>query len=166
MINDISGKKLLVILAYKIFTNDIIVALVNIFLPCVISVHCTRYEDIFNWWLYTIIFGIIIIVFNVVSVILKKIQNKENQYINLAYKCYTEQCAINNKFANNIFRLNKTINEYISNNKPISKKSLDKIADFQTFSFSICESIHHMLEKEFGDDIKCEVTIMKKKTMR
>lgn len=160
--NDISGKKLIIILFYKIFTNDISAAIVNIFLPCLISIHCVNFDDSPNWWKYIYIFTFIIILFNAISVLLKNAKKREIKYIDLAYKCYNEQCAINNKFANNIFRLNKTINDIISNNKPISTKSLDKIADFQTFSFSICESIQHMLRNEFGDDIQCEVTIMKK----
>lgn len=149
MSTDISGKKLFIIIICKIFTSDIIIALVNILLPCIVSIHCTRYQDTLEWWLHTIIQGAIIIIFNITSVIIKNVQNKGNRNINLSYKCYTEQCSINNKFANKIYQLNKTINDYITNGGPISKASFDKIADFQTFSFSICESIHDMLRNEF-----------------
>lgn len=54
------------------------------------------------------------------------------------------------------------INEYLSDKKPINKKVFDKIADFQTISFIVCESIHNLLKEEFGEDINCEVTLMKK----
>ncbi len=162
MANDISGKKLIVMLFNKFFTSDLTIAIINIFLPVIISIHCTKYENTKSWWILVFIICAIIIFFNITSFIIKNTENKQNQNINLSYRCYIEQCSINNKFANNIYRLNKTINDFITAKKPISRKAFDKIADFQTFSFLICESIHHMLRNEFGDDINCEVTIMKK----
>lgn len=41
-------------------------------------------------------------------------------------------------------------------------KSLPNVADFQTTSITICESIQNMLTSEYGTEIKCEVTLMKK----
>ena len=162
MSTDISGKELVIIALEKFFTNDFINAIINILMPCIISVHCTNFKDDKEWWSFTVGICIGIVVFNIISTIIKSIKTKETKQLIIVHKCYEEQSAINSKFATNIFRLNKSVNEFITNNIPITKKSLDKIADFQTFSFSICESVHSMLCKEFGKDILCEITLMKK----
>lgn len=162
MTPDIGGKELIKIALEKFFTNDFINALINILFPCIISIHCTSFVNNYTWWRFTIILCLIIIIFNIISAIIKSIKNKGHKQLTIVYNCYEEQSIINSKFATNIFRLNKSVNDFIKNNTPITKKSLDKIADFQTFSFSICESIHSMLCKEFGKDILCEVTLMKK----
>lgn len=162
MLQDISGRKLIKILLIKIFTSDIINSIINIFLPVLISIRCTNFKDDKNWWIKTVIICGLIVIFNVISIIVKGIQNKSNRFLNMTYKCYVEQRSINERSAKNIFRLNKLINQYIQDNNPINKRVFDKIADFQTYSFSICESIHKILTQEYGNDIKCEVTLMKK----
>lgn len=162
MSTDISGKDLIKIVLEKIFTNDFINAIFNILMPCILSIRCTVYEDNFTWWVSTLTICGVIAIFNIVSTIIKSFRNKNTRQLTIVYDCYEEHSAINNKFATKIYKLSKAINEFIENNTPISKTSLDKIADFQTFSFSICESIHTMLCKELGKDILCEVTLMKK----
>lgn len=157
-----SGKKLIKILFIKIFTSDILNSLINIILPVFISIHCTIYKNELSWWIVTTIIGFVIIIFNVLSILIRKNQNKNKKELNIIYKCYNDQSVINNKTATKIFRLNKLINEYLSDQKPINKKVFDKVADFQTISFLICESIHNLLKDEFGEDINCEVTLMKK----
>ena len=160
--SEIGGKELIRIIVDKFFTSDITNAIINIMLPCIISIRCTYFKDTASWWVYTIILCILIILFNIVSVICKNKKNAQIKMLTIVHKCYNEQSSINNKFANNIFRLNNNINDYLKNRIPITKKSLDKIADFQTFSFAVCESIQGMLKNEFGIDIQCEVTLMKK----
>lgn len=162
MSSDISGKELIIIFFEKIFTSDIINAFINILLPCIISIHCTNFKNDKKWWALTISICIIIILFNIASATIKGIKGRQIRQLSIIFNCYGEQSSINSKFATNIFRLNKSVNDCIKNKTPVSKKSLDKIADFQTFSFSICESIHKMLCKELGVDILCEVTLMKK----
>lgn len=162
MWKEISGKQLCKILIFRFFTSDIINALINILLPVIISVHCTNFEDKSSWWIPTIILCVLIVIFNIASIIIKNIENKENRNLNIIYKCYNEHRSINEKFTVNIYRLNKSINGCILDNKPITKKAFDKLADFQTYSFSICESIHKTLTDEYGSDIKCQVTVMKK----
>ena len=105
---------------------------------------------------------VIIVVFNIISVIIRKIQSDSQRYLNLIFKCYSDCSSINSKGATSIFRLNKTIGKHIANNKPVNKIVFDKIADFQTFAFTICESIQNMIRNEYGDDVKCEVTLMRK----
>lgn len=78
----------------------------------------------------------------------------------MIFKCYNDHSLINSEIATSIYRLNKRIKECINDNRPIDKKAFDKIADFQTISFTICRSIHSLIKMEFGEDIKCEVTIM------
>lgn len=162
MDSDISGKRLWKIIFCKFFASDIVIAFVNIILPIVISIRCTNFSDDGTWWTPTIIICLVIALFNIVSVIAKKYQEKSRKNLNMIYRCYNEQTNINSKAANNIFRLNKRINEYISEKKPVSKKVFDKIADFQTTSFIISESLYKMLISEYGDDIDCEITIMNK----
>lgn len=162
MSTDISGRDLIKIVLEKFFTNDFINAVFNILMPCILSIRCTVYENNFAWWSSTLTICGVITIFNIISTIIKSIKNKNIRQLTIVYDCYEEHSAINNKFATKIFKLSKAINESMESNLPISKNSLDKIADFQTFSFSICESIHTMLCKELGRDILCEVTLMKK----
>ena len=162
MYNKISGKELLKIAFIKFFTNNFVNAFVNILIPCILSIHCTKYTNDKQWWVGTIFLLIIIVFFNILSAIIIQTRNKDLKQLTIIYNCYEEQSIINSKFAKNIFRLNKIINECISNKTPINKKSLDQLADFQSFSFSICNSIHKMLCQELGKDISCEVTLMKK----
>lgn len=162
MENEISGKKLLRILIFKIFASDIVNAIINILLPVIISIRCTNFKNNKQWWRYTILVCLIIVIFNIVSVTVKNLHNKTNKKLNMVYKCYSDQTVINTKVANKIYRLNKCINGYILENKPVSKKAFDKIADFQSISFIICESIYNMLVTEYGKTIQCEITLMKK----
>ena len=163
MYESINGKKLIKILFVKVFTSDIIGSIVNIVIPCLLSLHSITYKkgDI-PWYWITGIFLVILIVYNILSCIIRRVTERQNKQLNIVYNCYNEQRSINSKFATYIYRLNKAINGYISSSTPIDKKSLDKIADFQTFSFCVCESIYKIINKEFGDDILCQVTLMKK----
>lgn len=163
MDKDINGKKLLKLVLIKIFSSDIIITFVNIIIPCGLSVHCSfsSGKDT-SWWFITILLLLIIVLYNGISVIVKKITGKQNQQLNIVYSCYNEQQLINSKFATNIYRLNKAINNYIKDNVHINKKSLDNYVDFQTVSFCICQSIYKILVEEFGKDILCEVTLMKR----
>lgn len=160
--NDISGLKLLKILIFKFFTSEIIGAIINIFIPVVISIRCTNFTDDKNWWLVTFVMCSVIVGFNIASAIVRKIQSNSERYLNLIFRCYSDCGSINSRSATNIFRLNKIIGQHIADNKPVNKRVFDKIADFQTFAFTICESIQNMIRNEYGDDIKCEVTLMKK----
>lgn len=157
-----SGKKLLKVFIIKLFTSDIINSIINILLPIIISIRCTKFEDKFSWWCTIIVICVIILIFNIISVIIRKEQNRNYKDLNIVFKCYNDQSVINSKAATNIFRLNNTITSYILDKKPVNKKVFDKIADFQTISFIICESIHSLLKEEYGEGIKCEVTLMKK----
>lgn len=160
--NNISGRKLLKILFIKVFTADILNAIINIVLPVCLSIHCVFYTEEIKWKVITIVVIAIIILFNIVSVIARKISLRNEKELKLVYKCYNEMRVINNDTANRIFSLNNLIKDCISDNKPINIKTFDKTADFQTISFGVCKSIHNMLKQEFGEDINCEVTVMKK----
>lgn len=162
MENAIKGKELFLIFFNKIFTSDILNTLINLILPCILSIHCINYKDIFTWLFIVIFILIIMFTFNIISSIVRKKNKQQNKQLNIIYNCYSDHCLINSNFATSIYRLNKTVNEYIKLKKPISKKAFDNIADFQTFSFSVCQSIHRILVNELGKDILCEVTLMRK----
>lgn len=163
MDKEISGRRLLKICFVKFLSSDIIIAFINIILPCILSIHCSKYiKGNKIWWIITFVLLIIIGIYNVFSAIIKSRLKIQNQQLNIVYNCYNEQQLINSKFATDIYRLNKAINNYIKDNVHINKKSLDNYADFQTFSFCICESIYKILVEEFGKDILCEITLMKR----
>lgn len=162
MENNISGRKLIKVLLIKVFTSDILNSIVNILLPVIISIHCVSYDNSLFWWIITLLIGMLILIFNVLSIIVRKNQTRNSKELSLIYKCYNEQSVINNKTATKIFKLNKRIEEAIKEKKPLSSKFFDNIADFQTIAFTICESIHNLLKSEFGEEINCEVTLMKK----
>lgn len=166
MYDNFSWRKLVKIAFIKIFTNNFVDTFVNILLPCVLSIHCAKYTNNNQWWYKTVFLLSCVVTFNILSVIIKQISNKNLKQLTIIYNCYAEQSIINSKFATNIFRLNKMINECIASKTPINKKSLGQLADFQSFSFSICESIHKMLCQDFGKDISCEVTLMKKENTK
>lgn len=163
MDRDICGIKLLKIFLLNLFSSDIIITLINIIIPCILSIHCSKYVKGDSLWrnITFILLGIIV-VYNIISTIVKKIINRQNKQLNIIFNCYNEQQLINSKFATDIYRLNKAINGYITEGVHISKKSLDNYADFQTFSFCVCESIYKILIEEFGKNISCEVTLMKR----
>lgn len=161
--SSINGKKLLKLLILKFLTSDIINMIVNIVIPCILSVHCTKYiKNNKTWWIITCSLVLIIIIYNIFSTVAKKINQKNIRLLNIVYNCYNEQRMINCKFATKIYRLNNTIMNHVSSKTRIDKKALDNFADFQSVSFDVCQSIHKILNEEFGEDILCEVTLMKK----
>ena len=162
MENFVSGRKILKIFFIKLFTSDILNSVINIMLPIYISIRCTSFVNNNRWWYGTIAICIFIVLFNTLSIIIRKKQDGMVKNLNIIYKCYNDHCSINSEVASNIFRLNKIINNYLLDGNPVSKKVFDKIADFQTISFIICKRIQSLLRKEFGDEIQCEVTLMKK----
>lgn len=70
MYNKISGKELLKIAFIKFFTNNFVNAFVNILIPCILSIHCTKYTNDKQWWVGTIFLLIIIVFFNILSAII------------------------------------------------------------------------------------------------
>lgn len=162
MENNINGRRLLKLFFLNFFTSDTINSVINILIPVIISIYCTICVNKTNLIVVTCSLCLVVFVFNVLSSRFRKKEGKKINFLNLIFKSYNEQSLINSKAATNIFRLNKAIEKYISDNIPVSKQVFDKIADFQTTAFIISQSIHSLLKQEFGEDIKCEVTIMKK----
>lgn len=162
-LNGIKWTKLLKILLIKIFSSELVAAIVNIVIPAIISILGVKYNNSIYWWISILCLMFVIISFNVTTVIIKNKINKRDSLLNIISRCFYDQMLINEKAANNIYRLNKRIAKYTKENKQLVNKSVfDQIADFQTISFTICESIHKMLTSEYGKEIKCEVTLMKK----
>lgn len=157
------GKKVVKMLTIRFFTSDIINSIINILLPVVISVIGIFYnKKETSLYMMIAIIILIILVFNIISVVIRKSQNKHLKHIDLIYNSYFDHLIINQKVIKNIYRLNKTINTHIKSRKPIDKAVFNNFADFQTISFIICESIHNILKRKFGDDINFEVTVFRK----
>lgn len=164
MIHNISGKKLLKVFFLKTFTSDITNSIVNVILPILISLYCLYYRaDVDkNWWTPIAIMLGVILVFNILSVIVRSNAKKGMETIDLIYKCYNEHCSINKKSATSIYRLNKLIEKYIYQNQPVPKMAFDKIVDFQTVSFAICKSLHNIITEKYDKDVECEVTVFQR----
>lgn len=88
--------------------------------------------------------------------------NKEKKkmiYWDLLDYAYRNHSNINKRVATKLYRLNKIIIEQLDKNKPVDKAIFDKMADFYTISFDVCNSIYRIIVDKYGIDTDCEVTI-------
>lgn len=72
MENFVSGRKILKIFFIKLFTSDILNSVINIMLPIYISIRCTSFVNNNRWWYGTIAICIFIVLFNTLSIIIRK----------------------------------------------------------------------------------------------
>lgn len=157
----ISGRELAKQLGMRFFTSSLIRTIINTIIPIVISIYSCYYNDnvTFIWYLPIIVMIFMILAYNITAGKLLVKEKKELTYMDLLEECYRNQANINRRSATKMFRLHKIINTHLSNNKPIDKVVFDKVADFNTISFDICNSIYKMIESKYGVDTKCEVTV-------
>lgn len=165
MWNQIPGKELAKQFIKRLFTNGIIKTSINTLIPIIISVYSMYYNDKVSWkWYIPLILLIVFIaIYNIISEVLLNIEKKEVKYMDLLRECYQNHCVINKRSATKIYRLNKIIQQHLSSKKSIDKFVFDKVADFDTVAFDICNSIYKMIEDKFGVDTECEVTVYQSK---
>lgn len=159
--NKIPGKQLLKLVIMRFFTSPFCRTFVNTIVPIIVSIYFLEYNENIKWTWYIPVVVIIlgITIFNIFAEYLLAKEKKELEYMDLLKQCYRNQSAINRRSASKIYRLNKVITKHLKNNKPIEKLVFDKVADFNTISFDICNSIYQMIENKFGEQTECEVTV-------
>lgn len=157
----IPGKELAKQLFIRFFISSLIRTIINTIIPIFVSIYSFYYNENvkFTWYLPIIMMIVLIFIYNVIAEWLLSKEKKEFEYMDLLEECYRNHLAINKRTATKLYRLHKLINTHISNKKPINKVVFDKVADFHTISFDICNSIYKMIENKYGTDAKCEVTI-------
>lgn len=160
----IPGRKLAKILIIRTFTSSIIRTLINIVLPIVISLYSVSYnndESLFPWVIPIIGLLLLILIYNLISEYLIKLEKRELLFIDLMHKCYFDHAVINTNSAIKIYRLGNTIKRHLQSNIPVNKFVFDKIADFNTVAFDICNSIYNIITSKYDLDTECEVTVFK-----
>lgn len=157
----ISGKDLAIELIKRFFTSSFFRIIVNTILPIIISLYLLGYnhEQKFKWFIPVIILILLICGYNIIAEILLNIERKYLEYWDLLDEAYRDHCYLNSSSATKLYRLNKIIIKQLKNNNPIDKSVFDKMADFNTISFDVCNSIYNIIVNKYGIDTECEVTI-------
>lgn len=159
--NRIPGKELLAELLKRLLVSSIIRTIVNTILPIIISLYSLSYikGKGFKWYIPIILMVIFIFAYNVIAEIILNIEKKNIQYWDLLDNAYRSHSNINKRTATKLYRLNKIIIKQLNNNIPVDKSIFDKMADFHTISFDICNSIYNIIVDKYGIETDCEVTI-------
>lgn len=161
MLSKISGKELAKELTIRFFTSSILRTFINTLIPILISVYSLRYnKDVkLNWYIPIILMTLFILIYNIIAEIILAKQRREIEYWEFLEEAYRNHCSLNRRSATKIYRLNKIITNFLKKNEPIDKVVFDKMADFSTIAFDVCNGIYKIVEKEFGEDTECEVTV-------
>ena len=161
MISKISGRELSKELFIRFFTSSILRTIINTLIPVFVSVYSLGYNENINSYWYVPIFLMMsfILVYNIIAEVIIAKQKKEIKYFEFLQESYRNHCSLNRRSATKIYRLNKIITNHLEKNKPVNKVVFDKIADFNTIAFDVCNGIYKIVEKEFGVDTDCEVTV-------
>lgn len=161
MWNQIPGRELAKQLLIRIFTSGIIRTIVNVVMPIFISLYSVSYNKNvnFSWYCPLIVLLLIIVTYNIIAEILLSKKKNSNIYNDLLVDCYNNQSDINKNSATKLYRLNNLIIKHISKQKPVDKIVFEKIADFSSVSFDICNSIYKIITNRFGVETECEVTV-------
>lgn len=164
MNEQIPGKKLAKILLKRIFTSNVISTIVNIMFPIILSIYSSTYNNsvTYKWYIGLCLGFIVLFVYNVTFGIITTKEKKYRGYLNLLIKCYYEQNSINKLSAIKIYRMEKIIKTHLDKRMPVNRIVFEKIADFNTIAFDICNSIYNIISSEYGIDTCCEVTIFRR----
>lgn len=159
--NKMTGKELVVELLKRLFINSVCRTTVNTILPIIISLYSLTYSSNISvrWYIPIVLIVIFIFIYNVVAELLLGIERKRMIYCELLDNAYRSHSNINKRSATKLYRLNKIIKKQLKNSFPIDKSVFDKMADFQTISFDICNSIYTIIKDKYGIKTDCEVTI-------
>lgn len=153
---------LLKTLFIKIFGNRFCMAVMDLLMTVIISLHTSKVDFESKEWKIKLIAYVFIAVFiNGICILADSMRNmaeKTYRYYDEAYKI---QNKINYKTATYLYRVNKRIVSAIKERK-IEIGALNSIADFQTLSFMICSELCDFIVDIFECD--CEVTIFQRFT--
>lgn len=168
MNEDISGKALLILLIRRFFTSGIIKTLVNFIFPTIMTFYSVTYDKNagLKWFIPVVLMLLLVTLYNISSEIILSLEKKKYVLMDLLSKCYYDHNMINRKCAVRISRLEKLIRGYIKQNKPIPVKAFDKMVDFNTIAFDICNSIYKVITEKYGKETECEVTVFKSESKK
>lgn len=157
----IPGRELASQLLIRFFTGAISRTIINTSIPIILSVYSLYYNEKveLHWYFPIVLLSMVILIHNIVAEILLRKERKDLKYWDLLEESYRSHCNLNRRSAAKIFRLNKIIKKQLEKGQPVDIMVFDKMADFHTISFDVCNSIYNMIVNKFGVDTKCEVTI-------
>lgn len=149
------------LLLIKIFTNKIIIMILDLLLTTLISIHTSQYRpENSKWRNMLIIYIVILILVHVTSVTFGSILEKSKKYNDIIYEAYNIQSKLHNETTRNLYRINnKIINSIKEFN--IQEKEFKTIYDFQGMCFSICDKLCELIVSKF-DCKDCEVTVFQR----
>lgn len=157
----IPGKDLVIELTKRVIISGITRTIINTILPIAISIYSLSYIDgkELIWYIPIIVMIASIFVYNLMAEILINKEKTKMIYLDLLDNAYRSHSNINRRSATKLYRLNKIIKKQLNNHIPVDKSIFDKMADFYTISFDICNSIYNIIEERYGIETECEVTI-------
>lgn len=157
----ISGKDLAIELLKRFFTSSILRVTINTILPIIISIYLLGYshQQNFVWYIPIIALILFILIYNIIAEILLNLERKYLKYWDLLDEAYRNHSYLNSSSATKLYRLHKIIIKQLKTVNPVDKSSFDKMADFNTISFDVCNSIYNIIVNKYGIDTECEVTI-------
>lgn len=161
MKSKISGKDLAIELLKRFFTSPILRVIINTILPIIISIYLLGYshQTDLRWYTPIIIIITFMLIYNIIAEILLSLERKYLKYWDLLDEAYRDHSYLNSSTATKLYRLNKIITKHVKNKNIKDKSIFDKMADFNTISFDVCNSIYNIIVNKYGIDTECEVTI-------
>ncbi len=157
----IETKSLLITLFIRLFNNKFVIMFYNILITTMISIHVAKIDLESQKWKYTLlIYVIIYIILNLLSIIADSIKSKEAKKYNYIKEAYESHSSLNFQTANSLYRVNKKISRTI-HNKKIKKEEVKSIIDFQNLSFSVCNELHNFISNTCKCK-ECQITIFQR----
>ena len=145
----------------KVFTNKIIIMVLDLLLTTIISIHTSQYKPKdYKWRNMLIIYIIALILIHVASVIFGMILEKSKKYNDIIYEAYNIQAKLHNETARNLYRINNKIINSLEE-LDIQEKEFKIIYDFQGMCISICNKLCELIVSNF-DCEDCEVTVFQR----
>lgn len=161
MLKQIPSKELVLEILHRFCLDGICGVIVNTILPIFISLYAAGYtnKQSILWFIPIILMMACIIGYSVFVAILQAREKEKLFYWNLLEEAYHNHSKINSASATKLYRLGKIIRKQLDQNNPVDRSVFDKMADFRTIAFDICNNIYNIITDKYGTDTKCEVTI-------
>ena len=139
---------------FKVLGNEILIALINIFIPIYLPELIA--DD--SKWVKLLLF--VLVIANIYAVVVKRIQRKK--YRNAKLYCLAHQSIgeFNKEFSTYLYREHKDIIEYIETNGIIDTNVIKKDTNFQAISFNVCSKIYNIIKTHGCEE--CFVTVYKR----
>lgn len=159
--NRIRTLSLLKTLFINIFSSRYVDVFFNIIMTTLISLHSSNVDFTSKKWVILLVTYIVItFILNFLFILAGHIKQKEETLIEYYNISYDIQSRMNRDTAAQLYRVNKKITQTIRDGK-MEKQVINSIADFQTFSFKICNELYNFITSSFNCG-ECEVTIFQR----